>query len=163
MPSIGRGISDAVRNHIPVWVDNQLVDVLHAEYEKKNFRIGKTVFRNQIRDPKNWARRSRMKTNSGYERSYTCKPLTNVTLTVHSPITDKSASGYVFELDNKPISGGKTQLKSTHITTALSKGDKTSTKHDPIFIKFTAEELESMRVRDKFGDGFDHLEDERSV
>lgn len=164
MASIGHGISDAVRNHIPVWVDNQLVDVLYSEYQKSGGTLKKDGFNGfsyKVKQSSDWVRKSRKNTNSGFERLYHCKTVAKATLIVHSPESDQSANGYVFCIDNKPIAGGKTKLKSTHVTIALSK-DKTSVKaHELQFVKFSEEDLRKMRTQMEFGDGFSHLEMER--
>jgi hypothetical protein len=165
MSSLGHGISDAVRNHIPLWIDDSLVDILFDVYAKSNGTLkkdGAYGFRRNIREAGNWVRKSRKTTSSGYERLYQCKPVKNATLTVHSPAGDMSANGYVFCIDGKPIAGGKTKLQSTHVTTALSKKDKTSMRPTDVhFVKFSEEELRKMRTEMEFGDGFGHLEMER--
>lgn len=167
MPSLGHGISDAVRNHIPIWVDETLVDILFTEYQKGGGTLkkeGYQGFRSRIRGATDWVRKSRKTTSSGFERLYHCKTVPKATLIVHSPESDQSANGYVFCMDGKPVAGGKTKMKSTHITTALSKNDKTSIKPaDVTFVKFSEEELRKMRTQMEFGDGFEHLELERGA
>jgi hypothetical protein len=166
MPSIGHGISDAVRNHISIWIDDNLVDVLYNEYTKSGGTLkkeGVQGFRYKVRNASEWVRKSRKTTSSGFERLYRCKTVQKATLIVHSPATDLSANGYVFCMDSKPVAGGKTKLQSTHTTTAVSKKDKTSVRlQDVIFVKFTEEDLRKMRTQMEFGDGFDQLELERS-
>jgi hypothetical protein len=166
MASIGKGISDAVRNHIPVWIDDAVVNVLYSEYKKANGMLSKeglSGFKSRIKSASSWVRKSRKSTNTGFERLYHCKTVQKATLIVHSPPKDDSANAYVFMMDGKPIAGGKTKLKSTHVTTALSK-DKTSLKAiDVQFVKFSEAELISMRTRMEFGDGFEFLEMEREV
>lgn len=166
MASIGHGISDAVRNHIPVWVDEALVDVLFEEFKKANGTLpkdGRSGFRSRIRESSDWVRKSRKNTSTGFERLYHCKTVQKATLIVHSPPKDDCANGYVFLMDGKPIAGGKTKMKSTHITTALSK-DKTSLKPTDVqFVKFSEEELRKMRTQMEFGDGFESLEMEREA
>lgn len=167
MPSIGHGISDAVRNHIPIWVDDQVVDLLYGEYKRTNGILNKEGsggFRARVRDPKNWVRKSRKTTGSGFERFYQCKPVQKASLIVHSPGSDMSANGYVFQIDGKAVVGGKTKMKSTQVSTTLSRGDKSSSRYtDTIFVKFSEEELRKMRTEMEFGDGFEHLELERQA
>lgn len=168
MPSIGHGISDAVRNHIPTWIDNGLADVLYEKYRKANGIISrgytKDSFRSVIRNSTTWVRKSRKTTRSGFERLYLCKNIPDATLIVHSPEDDMSANAYVFHIDGEPIAGGKTKLKSTHVSTKISTKDKTSIEPMEItFIKFTKEELRAMKTQMDHGDGFDHLEVEREA
>ncbi len=164
-PSIGHGISDAVRNHIKVWVDDALVDVLYDEYKKVGGTLSKDGikgFRYKVQSSSDWIRKSRKTTSSGYERLYHCKTTGKATLTVHSPPGDMSADSYVFCVDGKPVAGGKTKLKSTHVSTSVSSKDKTSVRpSDVTFVKFSEEELRKMKTLMEFGDGFEHLELER--
>lgn len=161
MASLGHGISDAVRNHIPVWVDSQVVDLLYEGYKKANGPYPKPTFANNIKKPENWVRKKRVSTSSGWERQYHCKTVQSAQLIVHSPSTDMSANAYVFKVDGEPVAGGKTKLKSVQISTALSK-DKTSGRLQDIqFVKFSEEEIIKMRTQMEFGDGFSHLEEER--
>lgn len=164
MASLGHGISDAVRNHIPVWIDDTLVDTLYNEYQKTLGILSKESFRVRIRSSSDWVRKSRKNTPSGFERLYHCKTVQKATLIVHSPPTDRSADSYVFCMDAKPIAGGKTHLKSVQVTTAISAKDKTSVnQRDVIFIKISDEELRRMRIQMEYGDGFDWLEVERDT
>lgn len=167
MASLGHGISDAVRNHIPVWVDDQVVDLLYTEYKNTGGVLQKdgfSGFRARIKDPKNWVRKSRRQTNSGYERLYACKPVQKATLVVHSPQTDMSANGYVFQVDGKVVAGGKTKLKSVQVDAKVSKNDKTSSRlQDIAFVKFSEEDVRRMRTQMEFGDGYDYFEDERQA
>lgn len=167
MASIGHGISDAVRNHIPVWVDDSLVEVLFTEYKKAGgvlSKDGSQGFRSRIRSSSDWVRKSRKTTPSGYERLYHCKTVQKASLIVHSPESDMSANGYVFCIDGKPVAGGKTKLKSVQVSTAISRGDKTSVRpQDVTFVKFSEEELQKMRVQAEYGDGFDYFENEREA
>lgn len=165
MASIGHGISDAVRNHIPVWVDEDLVNILYPEYKNSGGVLSKEVFHRRLRQSDQWVRKSRRKSGSGsHERLYSCKTVAKASLIVHSPPADKSANGYVFLIDGSPIAGGKTKLQSTHITTAVSKKDKTTIHpRDVIFVKFSDDELRKMRTQMEFGDGFEHLELEREA
>lgn len=166
-PSIGHGISDAVRNHLSLWVDEQVVDVLFDEYKKGGGILNKEGsggFRARVKDSKNWVRKSRRNTSSGFERLYQCKPVQKASLVVHSPQEDDRANGYVFQIDGKAVIGGKTKMKSTHVSTVLSKGDKSSARYsDVVFVKFSEEELRKMRTEMEFGDGFGHLEIERQA
>lgn len=165
MASIGHGISNAVRNHIPIWVDDTLIDTLYQEYNKSGGTIAKDGyggFRRRVKEPSDWVRKSRKNTDSGYERLYHCKTVAKASLIVHSPPGDLSANGYVFCIDGKPIAGGKTKLKSTHVTTAISKNDKTSVKAEELaFVKFSEEELRKMHTQMMFSDGFAYFEAER--
>lgn len=164
MASLGHGISDAVRNHIPIWVDDDLIEPLYEEYKKSGGVLSKSNFKARIRSSSDWVRKSRKNTSSGYERLYHCKTVQKATLIVHSPETDQSADSYLFCIDTKPIGGGKTKLKSIHITTNISKNDKTSVRpQDVIFVKFSAEELQRMKAQIEYGDGFDYFEMEREV
>lgn len=167
MTSIGHGISDAVRAHISLWVDDQVVDLLFDEYKKGGGILNKEGsggFRARVKDSKNWVRKNRRNTSSGFERLYQCKPVLKASLIVHSPSGDDCANGYVFQVDGKAVVGGKTKMKSTHVTTALSKGDKSSSRYtDIIFVKFSEDELRKMRTEMEFGNGFEHLELERQA
>jgi hypothetical protein len=165
MPSLGHGISDAVRNHIPVWVDDPLIEVLFAEYKKAGGILDRVGFRMRIRVASEWVRKRRHTTPSGWEREYHCKTVQKATLIVHSPESDMSANGYVFYIDGKPVAGGKTKLKSTHVTQAVSRTDKTSVRpQDVVFVKFSEEELQKMRIQSEYGsDGFDYFESEREA
>lgn len=165
MASIGHGISDAVRNHIPVWVDDKLVEALYEEHQKAGGEIGKLGvygFKSKIRSPGAWIRKSRKHAKDGYERLYHCKNVAKAKLIVYSPEDDKSANAYVFYIGDKAVAGGKTKLKSTHITTNVSSKDKTSLNPTDIqFVKFTEEELQTMRIQTEFGGGLDRLEFDR--
>jgi len=167
MPSLGHGISDAVRNHIPIWVDSQVIDLLYEEYKKSGGTLSKDGyggFGRRIREATDWVRKSRRTTSSGFERKYHCKTCQKATLIVHSPPDDMSANSYVFCIDDKAVAGGKTKLKSTHISSAVSAKDKTTARpQDVQFVKFTEEELRKMRTRMEFGNGFEHLEFEREA
>lgn len=172
MSSIGHGISDAVRNHIPLWVDNQLVDTLYDTYTnsneyKKSNAIGKegvNGFRRRVSNAKEWKRVKRKSSNSGWERHYVCKSVKNATLIVHSPETDMSADSYLFLIDNQPIGGGKTKLKSTHTTSSISTKDKTSIRQQDVqFVRLTEDELLRMKIEHQFGDGFGWLEHSREI
>jgi hypothetical protein len=159
MASLGHGISDAVRNHIPIWIDNDLIDTLYDQYKQAGGLLSKPAFAIRIRKSSEWVRKSRKNTSSGYERLYRCKTVQKATLIVHSPESDLSANGYVFCIDDKPIAGGKTKLKSTHVTTSLSKSDKTTTRcKDVQYVRFSDEELQRVKTQMEFGDGFEHLE-----
>jgi hypothetical protein len=165
MASIGHGISDAVRKHIPVWIDDTLVDVLYEEYKKTGGDLNKDGirgFRYKVKESSDWVRQTRKTTVSGYERPYRCKTIQKVTLIVHSPKSDMSADSYVFCVDGRPVAGGKTKLKSTHVTAAISSKDKTSVRpSDVTFVRFSEAELRKMKTLMEFGDGFEHLELER--
>lgn len=165
MISLGHGISDAVRNHIPIWVDDSLVDALFTEYKKAGGVLDRQGFRSRIRQSDQWVRKSRKNTSTGYERLYHCKTVQKATLIVHSPVTDMSANGYVFQIDGKAVAGGKTKMKSVQVSTQLSRTDKTSVNPtDVTFVKFSEEELQRMRVQAEFGgDGFDYFENEREA
>lgn len=167
MTSLGHGISDAVRNHIPIWVDDTIVNVLYEAYKGSGGILSKEGtggFRKRVKESKDWVRKSRRTTDTGFERMYRCKTVQKATLIVHSPPGDMSANAYVFCIDDKPIAGGKTKLKSTHVSTQISKTDKTTSKsEDTVFVKFSEEELSAMRVRMEFGDGFDRLELDREA
>lgn len=167
MSSLGHGISDAVRNHIPVWVDDSLVDVLYDEYKKTGGTLKKEGyhgFRYCVKQSSDWVRKSRKTTPSGYERLYRCKTVPNATLVVHSPETDLSANAFAFCINGKAVTGGKTKLKSTHVTTALSKGDKATTRQEDVtFVRLSEEELRKMRIQMEYGDGFEHFEFEREA
>jgi hypothetical protein len=162
MASLGHGISDAVRNHIPVWVDDQVVNALYTEYKNSGGVVSLPVFRTRIRLASSWVRKSRKTTTTGFERLYHCKTVQKATLIVHSPPGDMSASGYVFHIDDKPIAGGKTKLQSVQVTSAVSKKDKSSVRpYDVQFVKFSEDELRRMRMGMEYGDGFDRFEVER--
>lgn len=165
MASLGHGISDAVRNHIPVWIDEPLIDTLYEGYKEAGGVLEKYYFRSRIRQSDQWVRKSRRNTSSGYERLYHCKTVQKATLIVHSPPEDMSANGYVFQIDGKPVAGGKTKLKSTHVSTSLSRTDKTSVRPaDIVFIRFTEDELQKMRIQSEYGgDGYDYFESERGA
>jgi len=164
MASIGHGISDAVRNHIPVWVDDSTIDILFEAYKTSGGILTKEAFTRRMRESSNWVRKSRKNTESGYERLYHCKTMQKATLIVHSPESDLSANSYVFRIDDQPIAGGKTKLKSTHVSKTVSNSDKTSTRpHEVQFVKFTEEELRKMATQMRFGDGFAHLEFDRGA
>jgi len=164
MASLGHGISDAVRNHIPVWIDEVLIDLLYEHYKKAGGVLEKPAFRSRIRQSEQWVRKSRRNTSSGYERLYHCKTVQKATLIVHSPPEDMSANGYVFQIDGKPVAGGKTKMKSVQVSTALSRTDKTSVRpQDVVFVKFSEEELQKMRVQAEYGDGLDYFEHEREA
>lgn len=166
MASIGHGISDAVRNHIPTWIDDPTLNILYEAYHKAGgvlSRDGVSGFRHRVRESNNWKRKSRKTTASGYERLYQCKIASKATLIVHSPESDMSANSYVFCIDGVPVAGGKTKLKSVQVSTVISK-DKTSARpHDVQFVKFTEDELTKMRTEMRFGDGFAQLELERGA
>lgn len=166
MPSIGHGISDAVRNHIPIWVDPNVANLLYDEYKNDatNKPIKSETFRSIINKPDAWVRTGRKKTSTGFERHYSCKSIGKVSLIVHSPPEDKSANGYAFYIGKTPVAGGKTKLQSTHVSIKVSSKDKTSSRYeDAVFIQFTKEELEAMSTIDRFGDGLSRLETEREV
>jgi|SRR5271166_4072748 len=165
MASLGHGISDAVRNHIPVWVDDPLVEALFTEYKKAGGVLDRTGFRTRIRQSDQWVRKSRKNTSTGFERLYHCKTVQKASLIVHSPATDMSANGYVFSIDGKPVAGGKTKMKSVQVTKQLSKTDKTSVNpSDVTFVKFSEDELQKMRIQAEYGgDGFDYFENERGA
>lgn len=165
-PSIGHGISDAVRSHIPVWIDDGLVDILYEESKKINGVISrgstKSTFRTQIRNSSTWVRKSRKTVSDGFDRLYCCKTIPKATLIVHSPKDDMSADFYVFNMNGIPVAGGKTKLKSTHVSNIISSKDKTSAKPaDVTFVKFTEEELRRMKTQMEHGDGFSYLEQDR--
>lgn len=167
MGSLGHGISEAVRNHIPIWIDDHLVDVLYEEYKKSGGVLnkeGQSGFKRRVRESSSWVRKSRKTTTSGFERLYHCKTVQKASLIVHSPPGDLSANGYVFCVDSKPIAGGKTKLKSVQVSASLSKNDKTTMRaQDVQFVKFSEEELRKMRTEMEFGDGFERLEFEREA
>ena len=99
MASMGHGISDAVRNHIPIWVDNQVVNQMYDVYKQTGGTLNKegiNGFRSLVTRSDGWVRKGRSKTTSGWERKYHCKTVQTVTLVVHSPDTDMSANAYVF-------------------------------------------------------------------
>lgn len=160
MPSLGKGISDAVRAHISIWVDTALTDALYQEYQKSGGNTVKTTFNTYVKTPETWVRKSRKNNTNGYERLYQCKQIPKATLIVYSPPTDDCANAYLFCVDNKPIAGGKTKLKSTHLTNAISTKDKTSLRpQDVVFVKLTEEEIRAFNTKLIFGDGFDRLEE----
>lgn len=162
MPATGHGISEAVRNHIPIWVDEEIVEVLYSEYTKTGGNLPKENFKRKVRSSDFWKRKSRKKSGSGHERLYACDTVSKATLIVHSPATDMSANSYVFCIDSKPVAGGRTKLQSVHISQSLSKKDKTVTKPIDIqFVKLSESELRAMRTQMEFGDGFAQLELER--
>lgn len=164
MSSIGHGISDAVRNHIPVWVDNDLIEVLYPQYVANGGILSKDQFARRVRNASDWVRKSRSKTGSGFERKYHCKTVQKATLIVHSPETDMSANGYAFCIDGKVVAGGRTKLQSTHVSTKVSRTDKTTSRPEAVtFVKFSEEELIKMRTEMEFGDGFQQLEMEREA
>lgn len=165
MPTkLGKGISEAVRNHIPIWVDTQLIDCLYTEYKKNSGILSKPAFANRVSNVSDWVRKSRRRTDTGWEREYTCKTVQKVTLLVHSPESEVSATGYVFNIDGVPVAGGKTKLKSVDVSKILSKSDKsTSRMSDVHFTKFTEEELRKMRIQMEYGDGLQHLETQREA
>jgi hypothetical protein len=167
MASIGHGISDAVRNHIPVWVDDALIDVLYAEYQKGGGvlkRDGVSGFRYRIRQSADWVRKSRKTTSTGFERLYHCKTVQKATLVVHSPANDESANAYVFYMDGKAVAGGRTKLKSTHITSAVSTKDKTTVKPTEVaYVKLSDVELRRMNTQLEHGSGLEMLEFEREA
>jgi len=66
--SLGHGISDAVRNHIPVWVDSDLVKTLHDEYKKAGGPLTEAQFKTRIASSVEWGRNCRKDTDTGYER-----------------------------------------------------------------------------------------------
>lgn len=168
MASIGHGISDAVRNHIAVWVDDSIVDALYEEYNKAGGILkkdGTSGFRYRIRQAGSWVRKSRSNNYpTGFERLYHCKTVQKATLTVVSPASDDSATAYLFHIDGKPIAGGRTKLKSTHVSKVISAKDKTGTKaSDTVYVKFTEEELRKMSMQMKLGGGLEYYELERDV
>ncbi len=164
MATLGHGISEAVRNHIPVWIDDPLIDVLYDHYKQAGGVLDKAHFRSRIRVSAEWVRKSRRNTASGYERLYHCKTVNKATLIVHSPPSDMSANGYVFRIDGKPVAGGKTKLKSVQVSSSISREDKTSVRpQDVVFVTFSEEELLKMRVQAEYGDGFDYFEHEREA
>lgn len=165
MPSIGHGISDAVRGHIPIWVDDQLVTILYDEYRRFGGVLSKDNpggFRSRIKNSSDWIRKSRKSNDKGFERTYVCKTVQKASLIVYSPPDDKSANAYVFCVDGHPVAGGKTKLKSTHVSKVLSTKDKTTTDvDDVVFVKFTTDELRKMKTQMQFGN-MSFLEIERS-
>lgn len=143
-------------------MDDSLVDSLHNHYVQSGGVLSKASFSTRIRDSKDWVRKSRRQTNTGYERLYRCKTVQKATLIVHSPDTDMSANAYVFCIDEKPIRGGKTKMKSAQVTKALSKQDKTTVEaYNMAYITLSEKEIESIKVKMDHGDIFMGLEIER--
>lgn len=162
MPSLGNGISDAVRNHISIWVDDDLITIIYKDYVASGGVLSQPAFTLRMRNSAEWVRKSRKNTSTGYERLYHCKSVKKATLIVHSPPADDKATSYIFYIENKPVAGGKTKLSSTHVTKTVSKKDKTTVvPHEVAFVKFSEEELRKMRTQAEYGDGYDHFEFER--
>jgi hypothetical protein len=164
MVTIGHGVSDAVRNHISIWIDDAMIDSLYAAYKESGGKLNKSSFCIRIRQPKEWVRRSRSKTSSGYERVYRCKTVEKATIIVHSPASDMSANGYVLCIDGTAVGGGKTNMKSTRITNALSKSDKSTTSLTKVqYVRFSEAELQTFRIQMEYGDGFHSLDMDREA
>jgi hypothetical protein len=135
----GHGVSEAVRNHIKVWVTEDVVNAI-----KRPAYL--------LRDSKAWKRKARRNspTGFGFEREYYCEGVSDaVKLIVHSPESDYSADRYVFMVGDKAVAGGKTKLQSVMHSSAVS-SDKTKIEKDS-FTALSAAELEKISVNMTFG------------
>lgn len=141
MAATGHGVSAAVRNHIAVWVSPAVSNAVgkpHSTLSKSS----------------SWKRVARRNSPSGYgyEREFRCEGVPKVKLIVHSPESDYTADSYVFLVNDKPVAGGKTSLKSVHTTTAISI-DKTKVTDKAEFTAMSAEELDKIQVNLSYGKG----------
>lgn len=140
----GHGISQAVRNHIPIWINEQVAHRLFLAVQKLDGKVNELVFKAGVRNPENWKRTTRILIESEYRRWFRCETHEKLGLVVISSLDDQSANGYVITVDNKIAANGFTKLQSVNSTDKLSK-DKTQVT--PEFAEATEQEIKEMGLR----------------
>lgn len=150
----GRGISDAVRESIEVWVTDEVMAILQNETKG-------TVSRWAMRNSKNWVRRGRRNLPAGgYERDYECKNTNGrVGLRVHTDASDEHIRYVTFRVDRKLIGGGVVNVPSVlvgHVTNRSRRiqdaNFSASATETPRFRPFTTEEITKLSHSLEYGD-----------
>jgi hypothetical protein len=154
----GKGISEAVRQTIPEWMDTETVNLLT---EASPALRGYT-----LRDSKSWVRKVRRGNETGHTRTYrnnAAPSSVNLDLEVRSNRKDDQIQYFAFRVGGKFITGGDCKVASVFASAnspnqarVTEKAEKKSTVR-----RLSQAEIDRINVQSEFGDGFDRLFDER--
>jgi hypothetical protein len=160
MPASGKGISEAVRQIMPQWLDNETI----AGLSKKD----SSITASRVKDFKSWVRVVRRKsdTGTGYIRLYKCNTVpdsTNLELEIRTSTKDSEIQYFAFKVNGKYVSGGDCRVHSVYSsaqaqnTARIEPAKTTETKG---YKRFSQADLDKLNLQVTYN-SFDSLFDSR--
>lgn len=175
-----KGISDAVRQAIPIWVTNDLIDRLFVEYRKISKDVSIGTFGVRVAQADAWKRyrRGNDPKGDGFFRTYYCQAFGSgptakglVNLEVLTNREDTQIKYVMFKVNGQTVYGGACNVPSTFFPKLGYTPTLTDTFSQPkagvpataAFIPFTEKQLQKLATQYEFGGmgAIDRMFDER--